>query len=59
MLSRFGVRTTLVEVADRLLPREEPRIGELMQGFLEEEGIEVHVGSLGAPGDSRGRRGSG
>jgi pyruvate/2-oxoglutarate dehydrogenase complex dihydrolipoamide dehydrogenase (E3) component len=43
--SRMGVRVSIVETADRLVPREHPRVGELTRGVLEAEGIEVHTGA--------------
>lgn len=42
--SRFGVRVTIVEAGDRLLPREEPEAGELLASVLEREGVVVKVG---------------
>ena len=45
--SRFGVSTTIVEAADRLLPQEEPRAGELLGEVFADEGIDVITG-LGA-----------
>jgi pyruvate/2-oxoglutarate dehydrogenase complex dihydrolipoamide dehydrogenase (E3) component len=44
ILSRLGARVTIVEIADRLLSREPPEIGELIAKALEEEGIAIHVG---------------
>ncbi|MDQ3966529.1 MAG: FAD-dependent oxidoreductase, partial [Actinomycetota bacterium] len=43
-LSRFGSEVTIVELADRLINREDPKVSELTQSFLEEEGIEVRLG---------------
>ena len=43
--ARFGVRVTVVEAADRLLPLEEPEAGELLAEVLGEEGIDVRVGA--------------
>ncbi len=54
LLHGFGSRVTLVETADRLLVREEPRVSELLVAALREDGIEVHVG---AEVESVGRRG--
>jgi len=43
-LSRLGCSVTLVQSPDTLVNREDPQVGELIQGFLEEEGIRVRVG---------------
>jgi pyruvate/2-oxoglutarate dehydrogenase complex dihydrolipoamide dehydrogenase (E3) component len=43
-LSRFGSRVTIVEFLGRLINREDPEVGELVQGALEQEGIDVRVG---------------
>ena len=42
---RFGVATTVVEAADRLLPQEEPRAGEVLGEVFAAEGIEVLAGA--------------
>lgn len=46
VFSRFGVKVTVVEALDRLLPNEEPEVGALMAEVFEAEGIDVHVGTL-------------
>ena len=43
-LSRIGCDVTLVQHADVLVNREDPRVGEMIKGILEEEGIGVRVG---------------
>ena len=43
-LSRMGCRVTLVQSPDRLINREDPRVGEIIQEIFEEEGIGVRVG---------------
>jgi pyruvate/2-oxoglutarate dehydrogenase complex dihydrolipoamide dehydrogenase (E3) component len=45
VFARFGARVTVVEVAERLLPPEEPEAGELLAGVFAEEGIAVHTGA--------------
>ncbi len=40
-LARFGVEVTLVQRAERLLDREEPRVGELVAGYLCDAGVDV------------------
>ncbi len=42
--SRFGTQLTVVEGADRLLPRDEPEAGEILADVLREEGADIHVG---------------
>lgn len=46
VFSRFGVKVTIVEALDRLVPREEPEVGELLAEVFEAEGIDVHVGAM-------------
>lgn len=43
-LSRLGSSVTLVEHSERLIDREDQQVGDLIQPFLEEEGIDVRVG---------------
>ncbi|NEE02615.1 dihydrolipoyl dehydrogenase family protein [Phytoactinopolyspora halotolerans] len=45
MLARFGSHVTLVELADQLVPGEEPKVGELSAAFLQDDGIDIRVGS--------------
>jgi pyruvate/2-oxoglutarate dehydrogenase complex dihydrolipoamide dehydrogenase (E3) component len=42
-LSRFGTDVTIVQRGERLLGREEPRVGELVAGHLAEAGVEVRT----------------
>ena len=44
-LARFGVHVTLVEAADRLLPREHPDASALVTAALREDGVRVFTGS--------------
>ncbi len=44
VFARFGVRVTVVEVADRLLGVEEPEASELLAKAFEAEGIDVRTG---------------
>lgn len=48
VFSRFGVRVSIVEALDRLLPLDEPEAGELVAGVLRGEGIDVRVGARAA-----------
>jgi len=43
-IRRFGAHVTLIQAADRLLPREDPRVSELIADTLRGEGIELHIG---------------
>ncbi len=43
-LSRFGSEVTIVEASDRLMQGEDPKVSELVQSTLEEEGTEVRLG---------------
>jgi pyruvate/2-oxoglutarate dehydrogenase complex dihydrolipoamide dehydrogenase (E3) component len=44
VFARFGVRVTVVEAADHLLPLEEPEAGDLLRSVLEADGVQVHLG---------------
>ena len=44
MLRRYGSEVTVVERADRLLSREEPRVSELIAGSLRDEGVSIRLG---------------
>jgi pyruvate/2-oxoglutarate dehydrogenase complex dihydrolipoamide dehydrogenase (E3) component len=44
-LRRFGAEVTIVEMADRLLPREDPAVGELIADVLREDGIDIRLGA--------------
>jgi pyruvate/2-oxoglutarate dehydrogenase complex dihydrolipoamide dehydrogenase (E3) component len=54
--ARFGVRVTIVEVADRLVMNDEPEASELLAKAFTDEGIEVLTGveiaSVSHTGDS-------
>src|SRR5690348_5528160 len=45
VFARFGVRVTVVEAADRLVPLEEPESSTLVQEALERDGVDVRVGA--------------
>jgi pyruvate/2-oxoglutarate dehydrogenase complex dihydrolipoamide dehydrogenase (E3) component len=45
VLARFGVRVTVVELLDRLLPPEEPESGQAIRDAFEAEGIAVRLGT--------------
>lgn len=42
---RLGVEVTVLEMADRLLPREEPELSARLTERLEAEGVRAHTGS--------------
>lgn len=42
--ARFGVEVAVVEGLDRLLPAEEPEVGELLADVLRNEGLAIHTG---------------
>lgn len=46
VFSRFGVKVTIVEALERLVPREEPEAGDLLAEVFQAEGIGVHVGAM-------------
>ena len=43
-LARFGVRVTVVEMADRLLPADEPEAGKALEEAFAADGIQVLTG---------------
>ena len=43
-LRRFGAEVTIVQGADRLAEREDPRVSELLAEALDRDGIAVHTG---------------
>ena len=44
VMSRFGVRVTIVDLGMRLLSREEPESSAIVEDVFHREGIEVHKG---------------
>jgi mercuric reductase len=44
MFSRLGVRVTVLEALPRLVPAEDPAVGEALAGYLRSEGLAVHAG---------------
>ncbi len=45
MYRRFGAEVTIVERMDRLIPREDPDVSEVVRQILEAEGITVRTGA--------------
>lgn len=52
--ARLGSAVTIVEAADRLLPREEPFAGELLAEILRAEGVTIHTGVPAARAEGEG-----
>ncbi|NUQ91509.1 MAG: mercury(II) reductase [Gemmatimonadaceae bacterium] len=44
MFARFGVKVTIVELAQRILPNEDEAVSESLKPLLVEEGLEIHTG---------------
>jgi pyruvate/2-oxoglutarate dehydrogenase complex dihydrolipoamide dehydrogenase (E3) component len=44
MFRRFGAEVTVLEVADRLIAREDPEVSSEVQAILEREGVKVVLG---------------
>lgn len=49
--ARLGARVTIVEMADRLLIKEEPAASELIARRLRAEGVELHLGARAVRGE--------
>ncbi len=44
MFSRLGVRVTVLEALPRIVPAEDPAIGDALAEYLAVEGMEIHTG---------------
>jgi pyruvate/2-oxoglutarate dehydrogenase complex dihydrolipoamide dehydrogenase (E3) component len=55
-MRRFGAEVSIVEAADRLLPREDPRVGGLIADALRADGITLHLGAPAAEVTASGGR---
>lgn len=42
-MNRLGIRMTLLQKGDRLVPRDEPELAELLAGVLRDEGVDVRL----------------
>jgi pyruvate/2-oxoglutarate dehydrogenase complex dihydrolipoamide dehydrogenase (E3) component len=51
---RLGSQVTVLEAADRLLPREEPEAGEVISDVFADEGIDLRLGANVTAVDERG-----
>lgn len=58
MMARLGVRTTILQAADRLLERDDAEASALIAGVLRSEGVDVRTGAkvLRVEPSSAGRR---
>ncbi len=45
LLSRLGVRVTIVEILSRILPTEDEDVGEALKKRLQDDGIDIYTGS--------------
>ncbi|WP_345806092.1 dihydrolipoyl dehydrogenase [Bacillus subtilis] len=50
MLHDFGVKVTVIEYADRILPTEDPEISKEMESLLKKKGIQFITGAKVLPG---------
>ena len=55
MYRRFGSEVTVVEMADRLIPREDEDISQAVHEILENEDIEIRLGAECISFDKRGK----
>lgn len=55
-LRRFGAEVTIVQRPDRLLPREDPAVGELIGERLREDGIDMRLASWAVEVERQGVR---
>ncbi|MEX2156894.1 MAG: mercury(II) reductase [Gemmatimonadales bacterium] len=55
MFARLGVKVTVIEALPRVVPAEDPDVGNALGDYLQEEGLEVHAGvqiqQVGRAGD--------
>ena len=45
-VSRFGVKVSMIEGADRFMPNAEPEVGEVLKDVFTAEGIDCYVGQF-------------
>lgn len=57
-LQRLGVKVTVVEGLDRILPREEPEASKVIAGVLAREGVDVRTGAKVARVEALERKGA-
>jgi mercuric reductase len=56
MYANFGTKVTLLQRGERILPREEPEVSELLRRQFEESGIGIHVSSKLLRAEKKGRK---
>jgi len=56
MYRRFGSRVTVVEKAERLIPREDDDVSDAIRGIFEGEGIELRLAAECISAEKRGNR---
>lgn len=56
MLRRYGAGVTIVQAADRLIDREDDRVGELIEEALRADGIELRLGDSAVAASLHERR---
>jgi len=56
MFRRFGAQVTVLEVADRLIAREDPEVSAEVQAILEREGVRFVLGVRNARVERRGKQ---
>lgn len=44
LFARLGTKVTLLQRSSTILPEHEPEIASLLQGYLKDEGIDIHTG---------------
>jgi len=53
---RFGSEVTVIEMSDRLIPREDHDVSATVQEILENEGINIHLGAECISFEKRGKQ---
>ncbi|MBJ6746610.1 FAD-containing oxidoreductase [Streptococcus sp. 121] len=46
LYNRLGSKVTILDAADTFLPRSEASLAQMAKGYLEEDGIQIHLGVL-------------
>lgn len=54
MYRRFGAEVTVVEMAPRILPREDPDVSDAIRAVLEREGVTIYTGAQCIAVEKRG-----
>ncbi len=55
MYANFGTKVTLLQRGERILPREEPEISELLRQQFQESGIRIHVSTKLLKAEKKGK----